>query len=134
MGALQKLKAYFGMVPAEDFEEYDAVDDYGREYAHRPSYLAEEDDYEPYPARRRLFGGLRSGYRADLDAEIDEREEDYQPVSRARARTTWPAETPVAHTHGALAVETRREPMTGPRPEPIPQPSGTSYPLGRLLT
>ena len=135
MGALQKLKAYFGMVPAEDFEEYDTVDDYGREYAHRPSYLAEEDDYEPYPAqpRRRLFGGLRAGYR-DLEPEIDEREDDYQPVSRARARTTWPAETPVAQTHGALAVETRREPMTRPRPEPIAQPSGSSYPLGRIVT
>ena len=76
MGALQKLKAYFGMVPAEDFEEYDAVDDYGREYAHRPSYLAEEDDYEPYPARRRLFGGLRSGYRngrEDISSEASRR-------------------------------------------------------------
>jgi cell division inhibitor SepF len=135
MGTLQKLKAYFG-IPADDFEEYDPADDYGREYGHRPSYLTEEDDYEPYPtpARRRLFGGLRSGYRSDLDAELDEREEDYQPVSRARARTTWPAETPVPAVHGALAVETRREPMTRPRPEPIAQPSGSSYPLGRIVT
>ena len=139
MGTLQKLKAYFGMVPADDFDEYDTAEDYGREYAHRPSYLADEDEYEPYPApaRRRLFGGLRSGYRNDLDPELDEREEDYQPVSRARARTTWPAETPAAHTphtHGALAVETRREPMTRPRPEPVAQPSASSYPLGRIVT
>jgi len=138
MGTLQKLKAYFGMVPADDFDEYDA-DDYGREYGHRPSYLADEDDYEPYPApaRRRLFGGLRTGYRSDLDAEPDARddvrEEEYQPVNRSRSRTTWPAETPVAQTHGALAVETRREPMTRPRPEPITQPS-SSYPLGRIVT
>jgi len=136
MGTLQKLKAYFGMVPADDFDEYDPADDYGREYGHRPSYLAEEDEYEPYPApaRRRLFGGLRSGYRDDLEAERDERENDYQPVSRARARTTWPAETPVTQTHGALAVETRREPMTRPRSEPVAQPSTSSYPLGRIVT
>jgi cell division inhibitor SepF len=136
MGTLQKLKAYFGMVPADDFDEYDPADEYGREYGHRPAYLTEEDDYEPYPApaRRRLFGGLRSGYRSDLDPELDDREEDYQPVGRARARTTWPAETPAPAVHGALAVETRREPMTRPRPEPIAQPSTSSYPLGRIVT
>jgi cell division inhibitor SepF len=133
MGTLQKLKAYFGMVPADDFDEYDPADDYGREYAHRPSYLAEEDDYEPYPgqARRKLFGGSRAGYHND---EIDDQEPDYQPANRSRSRATWPAETPVAHTHGALAVETRREPMTRPRPEPVAQPSGSSYPLGRIVT
>lgn len=137
MGTLQKLKAYFGMVPADDFDEYDA-DDYGyqdgREYRHRPAYLAEEDDYEPYPppARRRLFGGLRAGYRADMDAELDGPEEDYEPVSRPRSRPAWATEAPVAPVHGALAVEPRREPMTRPRAEPIPQPS--SYPLGRIVT
>ena len=36
MSALQKLKAYFGMVPAED--EYDFDDDYRRGYS--------DDDYD----------------------------------------------------------------------------------------
>jgi cell division inhibitor SepF len=137
MGTLQKLKAYFGMVPADDFDEYDA-DDYAyqdsRSYTHRPGYLADEDDYEPYPppARRRLFGGLRGGYRADLDAELDRPEDDYEPVSRPRSRPAWVTEPPVAPVHGALAVEPRREQMTRPRAEPMAQPS--SYPLGRIVT
>ena len=137
MGTLQKLKAYFGMVPADDFDEYDA-EDYAyqdsRSYRHRPGYLAEEDDYEPYPppARRKLFGGLRGGYRADLDAELDGAEDDYEPVSRPRSRPAWVTEAPVAPVHGALAVEPRREQMTRPRAESVAQPS--SYPLGRIVT
>jgi cell division inhibitor SepF len=138
MGALQKLKAYFGMVPADDFDEYDA-DEYGytdgHSYRHRPAYLDDEDDYEPYPAqpRRRLFGGLRAGYRSEYDTEPQGQEEDYEPVSRPRSRPSWtPQQAPVAPVHGALAVEPRREPMTRPRAEPMPQPS--AYPLGRIVT
>jgi cell division inhibitor SepF len=132
MGALQKLKAYFGMVPAEDFDEYDA-DDYDRDYGHRPSYLNDEDEYDPYPARRRLFGGGRPGY-ADVDAEPDRPDEGYQPAGRPRSRTPWSPEAVPAQTHGALAVETRREPVTRLRTEPVPAPSGSSYPLGRIVT
>jgi cell division inhibitor SepF len=140
MGTLQKLKAYFGMVPAEDFDEYDADDGYfeGRQYGHRPSYLDDEDDYEPYPppARRRLFGGLRSGYAGDVDGGMDGQDQDYQPPSRPRSRPSWVTEPPPAPVHGALAVETRREPVSRPRPEPTPAPapSGSSYPLGRIVT
>ena len=55
MGTLQKLKAYFGMVPADEYDGYDLDDldeyddraDYGRGYR-RPEYLADEDDYDPY--------------------------------------------------------------------------------------
>jgi cell division inhibitor SepF len=140
MGALQKLKAYFGMVPADDFDEYDAADEYGyadsHSYRHRPAYLDDDDDYEPYPPatpRRRLFSGLRSGYRSEYDAEPHDREDDYEPVSRPRSRPSWtPHDAPVTPVHGALAVEPRREPMTRPRAEPIPQPS--AYPLGRIVT
>src|SRR5256884_9873174 len=87
MGTLQKLKAYFGMVPAEDFDEYDADDTGyldGRTYGHRPGYLSDEDDYEPYPApRRRLLGGQRY----DDDAQLDGPDQDYRPpASRPRSR------------------------------------------------
>jgi cell division inhibitor SepF len=138
MGTLQKLKAYFGMVPAEDFDEYDAADDYGRDYGHhRPSYLTDEDDYEPYPPRRRLFGGSRSGYADQVDAGPGRPEEDYQPAGRPRSRPTWTTtDAPPAPVHGALAVEPRREPVTRLRPDPVPPPSSenSGYPLGRIVT
>lgn len=142
MGTLQKLKAYFGMVPAEDFDDYDAVDDGyppAHGYGHRPAYLADEDDYESYPApaRRRLFGGLRGGYRDDLDGVPEHREEPYEPPTRPRSRPTWAAEAPPAPApvHGALAMEPRREPVTRLRTEPRPDPvAPSSYPLGRIVT
>ncbi|HEV8557534.1 MAG TPA: cell division protein SepF [Actinophytocola sp.] len=124
MGTLQKLKAYFGMVPAEDFDEYDADDydarDYGK-YGHRPSYLSDEDDYEPQPSRRR---------------SLHEPEEEYQPpASRNRSRPVWATDSPPAPVHGALAVETRREPVSRVRTEPRPEPvAPSSYPLGRIVT
>jgi cell division inhibitor SepF len=135
MGTLQKLKAYFGMVPAEDFDEYDAVEDYDRGYGHRPGYLADDtDDYDAYPAapRRRLFG------RPGAEPELTAREDDYEPPVRTRPRPTWAAETPPAPVHGALAMETRREPVTRlrtePRDTPIVSTPPTSYPLGRIVT
>ncbi|HET9140613.1 cell division protein SepF [Actinophytocola sp.] len=139
MGALQKLKAYFGMVPAEDFEEYDAEDylpergqDRRLEHSHRPSYLTDEDEYDPYPQRRRLFGGLRSGYREDDEVEPAGREEVYLPPNRPRSRPVWTPET--APTHGALAVEPRREPVSRVRTEPVAAPSTSAYPMARVVT
>ena len=46
MSALQKLKAYFGMVPAEDIDDYDSDDDYRRDYrmdGYRSEYLDDND-------------------------------------------------------------------------------------------
>jgi cell division inhibitor SepF len=141
MGTLQKLKAYFGMVPAEDFDEYDAEDSGwsydSRDHGHRPSYRdspQDEDDYEPYPApsRRRLFGGGRE------DAAEPERPDPaYQPQAgrTSRSRPVWASDAPPAPVHGALAVETRREPVSAMRPEPRAEPVPPSrYPLGRIVT
>jgi cell division inhibitor SepF len=128
MGTLQKLKAYFGMVPADDFDDYDAADDYpayggsahgdDRGYAHRSAYPA-DDDYESYATPA-------------------------PAPARARPRPSWAvssSETPPAPVHGALAMETRREPVTRLRTEPrdtpvapTPAPTSTSYPLGRIVT
>ncbi|HEU5471543.1 MAG TPA: cell division protein SepF [Actinophytocola sp.] len=144
MGALQKLKAYFGMIPAEDFDEYDAEDwaaepsrTHAHDRGHRPSYLSDEDEYEPYPpARRRLFGGLRPGYREADAVELDRREEAYLPPARPRSQPVWAAEPapPPPPTHGALAVETRREPVSRMRPEPAAVPPAGGYPHGRIVT
>lgn len=156
MGTLQKLKAYFGMVPAEDFDEFDAADDYdrdydrgyardhARDYSHRPGYL-DDEEYEPYPApaRRRLFGGSRPAYRDDeqpMDTRGAHDDHDYEPAARtSRSRPAWVTETPPAPVHGALAMETRREPVTRMRTESretptAAAPASTSYPLGRIVT
>src|SRR5207249_3054540 len=106
MSALQKLKAYFGMVPADE-EDYEVEDDRYRSYrsdGYRSEYA--DDDYSPYPergARRR-----RSGYRDEVE------EDDYQQADRGRGRPAWAGDTP--QTRGALAVEPQREPIGRLRP------------------
>jgi cell division inhibitor SepF len=111
MSALQKLKAYFGMVPADD-EDYEVDDD--RYQSYRPDgYRSEyaDDDYSPYPERgpRRR----RSGYR-----------------DRGRGRPAWAGDTPP--TRGALAVEPHREPVG--RLRPVPESAPAASPLGRIVT
>jgi cell division inhibitor SepF len=144
MGTLQKLKAYFGMVPADEYDGYDLddLDDAAMDYRagyRRPDYLADEDDYDPYPedAHRRAFAGRRA-YREEMsDERYDERLDtelsgraDFPQRPAARPRPTW-AETPV---QGALAVEPTRAPTPRPRPEPSAQPSASGYPMGRIVT
>jgi cell division inhibitor SepF len=148
MGTLQKLKAYFGMVPADEYDGYDLEDlddadlDYRPGYR-RPEYLADEDDYDPYPEQtpRRGFGARRA-FREELDGgdydRYDERETELsaraeplqRPAARPRAGQTWSTSAPV---QGALAVEPRREPVARPRvAEPAATPTG--YPMGRIVT
>lgn len=148
MGTLQKLKAYFGMVPADEYDGYDLddLDDPAMDYRpgyRRPEYLDDEDDYDPYPepAPRRGSGGRR-GYR-DEDAgyadRYDERETELasaradlpqRPAARPRAGQAWSAAAPV---QGSLAVEPRRDPVPRVRAaEPAATPTG--YPMGRIVT
>lgn len=119
MSGFHKLKAYFGMVPAEYADDPAAYDD-DRRYADYRSEYADPDDYEPYPeqrtARRRSF----NGYRAELD-DTDE----FEPERGARPRRSWTPET-----QGALAVEPKREPVS--RLRPAVEPAGN--PLARITT
>jgi cell division inhibitor SepF len=114
MSALQKLKAYFGMVPADD-DGYDVEDDYRRGYA--------DDDYDSYeePAPR----SSRSRYR-DVDDTYDE------PVSRSRSRSVVGSEPAV---HGALAMDRQPEPVARLRPvtEPVVR-QPVRDPLSRITT
>jgi cell division inhibitor SepF len=146
MGTLQKLKAYFGMVPADEYDGYDLDDldedavDYRSGYR-RPEYL-DEDDYDPYPEPRRGFSARR-GYREEADGDYaeryDERETELsaradfpqRPAARPRAGQTWSTTAPV---QGALAVETRREPVARPRAAAEPAATPTGYPMGRIVT
>lgn len=150
MGTLQKLKAYFGMVPADEYDGYDLddLDDGAMDYRsgyRRPDYLADED-YDPYQdsgRRRSVFAG-RPGYRDELDGEFGDRYDErldtelsaradfgQRPAARPRVAPTW--STTDAPVQGALAVETRREPAARPRPVQA-SPAPTGYPMGRIVT
>jgi cell division inhibitor SepF len=113
MSALQKLKAYFGMVPADE-DGYEIGDDYRRGYSDEEEY----DAYEP-PTR------TRGRYRAETDYEADE------PAVRTRARSVAPPEPTV---HGALAVDRQLDPVSRLRPVPAQTRPPARDPLSRITT
>ena len=106
MSALRKLKAYFGMIPA-DSEDYDGYDRYDREddYADE-GYDGYEE--EPRPTRR---------YR-----------NDYEPEPLPRPQSREPS------VHGALAMDRQPEPVA--RLRPVAEPARTPHrdPLSRITT
>ena len=128
MSGFHKLKAYFGMVPAEYADDPGAYEDERGRYQadYRSEYGAEAEEYDPYPergGRRRVFSGTRSEYRSELDES-----DDFEPEARSRStRRSWNTDAPV---HGALAVEPVREPIS--RPRPAAEQAG--HPLGRIMT
>ena len=123
MSALNKLKAYFGMIPADSddydgYADYEAADDYRRDYpdsgydnGYDKGYDAEYED-EPAPARP------RRRYRPEFDEE---------PAARPRA-TREPA------VHGALAVDRQPEPVARLRPVAEPARVTARDPLSRITT
>jgi cell division inhibitor SepF len=127
MGTMQKLKAYFGMIPADEVDEYGDYDDYG-DYSPRP-----RDEYDRYAAHDERTVGPRSysGARAEYDREFGD---EHAPVPRGVAsRRAWAAEAP---TRGALAVE----PAVGPALRSVHQPAAarsesvTEAGLARITT
>ncbi|ACU39570.1 cell division protein SepF [Actinosynnema pretiosum subsp. pretiosum] len=129
MSGFHKLKAYFGMVPAEYADDPDAYeDDRGGRYSEYRSEYPETAEYETYPEQRGRRRSSRSEYRPD-----PEDAEEYESDARARSRRSW-SETPV---HGALAIEAQREPAPRPRALPAPQPqqpAPAAAALGRITT
>ena len=122
MSAFQKLKAYFGMVPGEELDDYDRRVRYQSEYGEE--YVADSDEYGPYPERssaRRRASGSRGGYRAGAD-DVD----DYEQEAERNGRR-WANQTPV---RGSLAVDPQRE--TVARVRPVQDPA--TYPHGRIVT
>jgi cell division inhibitor SepF len=136
MGTLQKLKAYFGMVPADEYDGYDLDDldeyderaEFARSYR-RPEYLSSEDDYDPYAEPRRR-GLARRDYDEGYDADS---RADFPARPAPRPRSAWSTEAPV---QGALAMEPRREAPPRPvsRPEPAKPAAPAGYPMGRIIT
>src|SRR4030088_2074726 len=115
MSALQKLKAYFGMVPTDEMDEYeDDYSGYGSAYQSGP-----EPDFDTYSAgrvgggdtgrvgaRRRPLGSPRPVSRLDQGTEYGRDYED-RVGRRPWAAESQPPHRPstVAPVRGALAVE-----------------------------
>lgn len=106
MSALQKLKAYFGMVPADE-DGYDVEDDYRDEYEYE----------EPAPRSRTRYREVEDTY--------DE------PATRPRSRSVMSSEPAV---HGALAVDRQPEPVARLRPVTEPVRPPVRDPLSRITT
>ncbi len=100
MSSLQKFKAYFGMVPLEDFDD-DYLDEPG---APRRGL---DDAYDEYD--REYDGGGRGDYAGARREYDDER----YPAGRGRLEPVPPRGGPrpaaVGGTRGALAMDTRAE-------------------------
>lgn len=131
MSAIQKLKAYFGMVPADELEEYDD-DRYGGGYgtAYQPGD-ADFDGYGDRVGRRRPLSNPRPVSRLDSG-------DDFGYDDRPRTpRRPWADEPAPPHrttppVRGALAVDPEPEPVARTRPQP--QPETVSHPLSRITT
>ncbi|SFD78221.1 cell division inhibitor SepF [Actinopolyspora alba] len=119
MSKLHKLKAYFGMVPAEEVDEYDeAPDGYAPDY---DEYDSSED--RTLASRRHI--GTRGG------GQDDDQEDghDSEPRSRVtRTRRQWGAESPV---RGSLAVDPNLEQT--PRLRAVTD-TGSHYSLSKITT
>ncbi|SEG66313.1 cell division inhibitor SepF [Saccharopolyspora kobensis] len=124
MSALHKLKAYFGMVPADE------VDDYDDEVGYRERYADSDRDTYDGPAdrgtRRRV--GTRGGYQAEADAEPDF-VEDYREPPASRPRRQWAAEPPARSS--ALPTDQPRENVSRLR---AVTDTGTQFNLSKITT
>jgi cell division inhibitor SepF len=135
MSALQKLKAYFGMVPADELDDYDD-DRYG---GYGSAYQPADPEFDTYGdrigggARRRPLGSPRPVSRLDPADGYDAGYDDDRPRA---PRRPWTPPEPTQHrtvtpVRGALAVEPQVEPLPRTRP-PAPEPA--PHPLSKITT
>src|SRR5918998_2931447 len=151
MSALYRLKAYFGMVPAEEFDDY--YPDYhpnsrsGYDRGYDPDY----DMAASHPSSERDYAPTRSGasrpHRADFGGYDDgvTTHPGRPPVPRMHPSRSpsWAAEAPV---HGALAIDTTptlappsappspKHPLAGHSLASDPFADDQAYPLSRIVT
>lgn len=135
MSALYRLKAYFGMVPAEEMDAYLDYDDEPRYYDERRSGYS-----DPAPERRPDRQSVEAAYRARQESERRYPERPYtRPVSPLSGGAVGGAgrHSPV---HGSLAVEPAVAEI--PRPsaplvaaeQPVDAGSARQLPLSRITT
>ncbi|MGH3815978.1 MAG: cell division protein SepF [Pseudonocardiaceae bacterium] len=162
MSALHRLKAYFGMVPAEEFDDYHP--DY--RFGYDPGY--DDPGYDPHydlaaarsarerdhaaerpgagRAHRADFGGYDDGIAAQPGRPAVPRAHPSRPPSWAtgprstesRVTESWEAEAPV---HGSLAIDTvptaRQPAPSAPPNHPLasdPFVGAEAFPLSRIVT
>ena len=136
MSALQKLKAYFGMVPADEMDEYEDDDRYG---AYSSSYSSgPADDFDGYgdraASRRRLSDGARPVSRLDSSDDLRSFSAGSGPRGSARPWLTETAQRNATPIRGALAEQPELlEPVTRPRPSTEPT-TGSQPALSRVTT
>ncbi len=138
MSALQKLKAYFGMVPADELDEYD--DD--RYSGYGSVYPADEPDFDTYSdrIRRRPLATPRPVSRVDQADDFGHDMDRSRPPRRSSWTSEPPTRTLAPPIRGALAVEPQVEAPPRPRvePRPVPQPvvaeTAPAHPLSRITT
>ncbi|MFB9568912.1 cell division protein SepF [Saccharopolyspora hordei] len=121
MSALHKLKAYFGMVPADEVEDYDD------EVGYRDRYGDSDRDGYDAPAERggRRRVGTRGGYQAEADVEPDFAEDYREPP---RPRRQWSSDSPV---RSALPTDQPRENVSRLR---AVTDTGTQFNLSKITT
>jgi len=135
MSTLHRLKAYFGMVPADELDEYTGYpghahpdQDYGGDYGgdRGKDYGGDLDaGYRPRPGGRPARWG-------DHDSRDYEDYYDDEPEAsgrRLQARRQWATDAPV---RGALAVEPARD--TPSRAIAAPEPAPDVHPMSRITT
>ncbi|GAA5114300.1 cell division protein SepF [Haloechinothrix salitolerans] len=121
MSALEKLKAYFGMVPAD--EGIDDIHD-GYDYPHGDRYGRGYHDEYDYPERPVSRAALRrASYRIGDDVD-----DDAYPVRGRGRNRSEPA------VSGALAMDRQPEPVRQLRPVAESQPTVGRDPLSRIVT
>ena len=150
MSALHRLKAYFGMVPSEELDEFgpDYRDDYGCEDYHPgyEGYQGYQRGYQrsqPEPGREPVYAAERPAHRPRRP-DSGGCHGDFAPEPGATPparlhsarRPSWAAEPPI---RGSLAMDTDAETVRGR--EPLPPPPRTAmftedeaHPLSRIVT
>lgn len=121
MSALHKLKAYFGMVPADEVDEYDDEVDYRDRYADSDAYDVTTDRV----GGRRRLGGVRGNYQPETDNESDDYEEYRES---ARSRRQWSVEQSGRSGGGS---DTPRESVSRLR---AVTDTGTQFNLSKITT
>jgi cell division inhibitor SepF len=136
MGTMQKLKAYFGMIPADELDGYgdpEDYDDYGPYGAYEDYASRSRDGYERHTGADERVAGWRGSAAGRSEHDREFGAEPARPARGAGSRRTWAAEAP---TRGALAVE----PTTGPALRSVNQSSAarpdgvTEAGLSRITT
>ena len=126
MSTLHKFKAYFGMVPLEDYED-DYLDEPGP--ARRPVRARESYGEMDYPE-----AALRPGYAAARREEFDD-EPAYEAPRRSPRLEPLPSRSTATMargaTRGALAMDPSLEQRSEPRRAPVFDDGG---PLSKITT